>query len=172
MTPDELPGVLEAIKNRAEAAAIPCADAIGSTYKDHLVDFTLRESGAHPPVTRTPAPPGRPPALMPGGINGSLSGSVVKTPAVGGGGVADSTVAPHVIYAATQEWGSVHTGSPFMWLWIRYIGMLAVARRGWVRRVVHIPERPYMRTAVKETIADGQLVRAGERAFNAAVWGR
>ncbi len=173
MDPGALPGYLEEIRARVEAAAVPCADAIGKTYKEHLVGFTLHESGAHPPVTRTPAPPGRPPAFMPGGVNGSLSGSVTKTPAVGGGGIGESSVAPHVIYAATQEWGSTHFGKPWMYLWIRYLqDPMEVILRGWRRHVVKTPERPYMRTAVAETIADGQLVRAGEDAFEAAVWGR
>ena len=171
MDPGALPGYLKAINVRVAEAAVPAVGAIAKTYKDHLVDFTLRESGSHPPVTRTPAAPGRPPAFMPGGLNGSLAASVTRTPATGGGGIGEASVAPHTIYAATQEWGGVHHGSPFMWLWVRYIGMLAVARRGWVRRTVTIPERPYMRTAVDETIANGSLVRAGERAFETTVWG-
>src|SRR6185437_10245593 len=86
VTPAELPGYLEAIRARVEAAAVPVVAAIAETYKEHLVGFTLHESGSHPPVTRTPAVPGRPPAFMPGGVNGSLAGSVTKTPGTGGGG--------------------------------------------------------------------------------------
>lgn len=174
MTPEELPGYLAEIRARVEAAAIPVADAIGKTYKEHLVGFTLHESGTSVPMVRTPAPEGRPPAFMPGGLHGSLAGSVTKTPAVGGGGIAETTVAPHTIYAATQEWGGTHYGKPWMYLWIRYLGgdWKAVIRKGWRKHVVKIPERPYMRTAVAETIANGELVRAAEETFEAVVWGR
>lgn len=169
MDPSAVPGLLEAIGKRAEAAAIPVANAIAKTYDEHLTNVTLHESGAHPPVTFTPAPPGRPPAMM----TGRLAGSIARTAAVGGGGIATSSVAPHTIYAATQEFGGDHFAKPgrFMWLWVKYIGPAAVAERGWQRVAVHIPERPYMRTAVTETVANGSLVRSAERAFYAVVWG-
>ena len=167
MTPAELPAYLEGIKTRVEASAVPVADAIAESYKNHLVGYTLHESGSHPPVTRTPAPPGRPPAFMTGG----LAASVTKTPAVGGGGVAWSYVAPHTIYAGTQEYGGIHVGKPLMWLWVRYIGPAEVKRRGWRRHTVDIPARPYMSTAVAETVADGSLTRAAMETFEAVVWG-
>jgi len=137
------------------------------------VDVTLIESGTHAPVTLTPAPPGRPPALMPGGVNGSLRGSVTMSGPTGGGGIGLASVAPHTIYAATQEWGSTHTAKngPFMWLWIRYIGYQEVIARSWLRREVTIPERPYMRTAVAEEIANGELQAVAESTFEAVVWG-
>jgi hypothetical protein len=167
VTPAELPAYLEAIRARVEAAAVPVVDAIAETYETHLVGFTLTESGAHPPVTQTPAPPGRPPAFMTGG----LAASVTRTPGVGDGGAAEASVAPHTVYAATQEYGGVHHGSPFMWLWIRYIGPTAVRRHGWVKETVEIPPRPYMSTAVSETIESGALSRAGIDRFSAVVWG-
>jgi hypothetical protein len=169
VTFDELPGYLMAIKARVAASAVPVADAMADKYKDHLTGVTLLESGSHPPVTRTPAPPGRPPAVMPGGVNGSLVGSVTKAPAAGAGGIATASVQPNTIYAATQEWGSRHVGH--MWLWVRYIGPMAVLERGWLRREVDIPERPYMRTAVAETMATGELGRSAGDRFEAVVWG-
>lgn len=168
MTPDQLPAYLQAIRARVEAAAVPVVDAIAETYDEHLTGFTLHESGAHPPVTRTPAVPGRPPAFM----TGQLAGSVVRTPGVGGGGVAEATVAPHTIYAATLQHGGVHTGRPWMWLWVRYIGPTAVRARGWVKHQTHHPAYPYMNIAVDETVADGSLVRAAAARFMAVVWGR
>lgn len=171
MTPAELPGYLEGIKGRAEAAVVPVADAMARTYQDHLTGVTLRESGSHPPVTRTPAPPGRPPAMMPGGVNGSLINSITRAPAYGAGGVATASVRPNTIYAATQEWGSTHTGKPLMWLWVRYIGPKQVHLRGWVKREVHIPERPYMRTAVLELQGTGELTREAANTFETVVWG-
>lgn len=168
MTPAQLPGYLAAIRARVEAAAVPVVDAVAGTYEEHLVGFTLRESGSHPPVTFTPAAPGRPPAFM----TGRLAGSVTRTPGAGGGGIAESTVAPHTVYAATIQWGGVHTGKPWMWLWVRYIGPGEVARRGWVKHEVTIPSYPYMNVAVDETIANGSLERAGADRFMAVVWGR
>ena len=168
MSPDELPAYLEAIAARAMEAAVPAVDAVAGTYKDHLVTFTLHESGSHPPVTYTPAPPGRPPAMM----TGKLAASVTRTPGSGSGGVATAAVAPHTVYASTQQWGGIHTGVPWMWLWIRYVGMAEVQARGWIMHQVHIPDRPYMNVAVDETILDGSLERAGMNAFDVAVWGR
>jgi len=167
MTPAELPAYLEGIKARVEAAAIPVVDAIASTYKEHLVGFTLHESGSHPPVTRTPAAPGRPPAFM----TGHLAASVFRTPGAGGGGIAEAMVSPDTIYASTIQWGGVHTGKPFMWLWVRYIGPTAVRAHGWVKHEVTIPSYPYMDVAVSESIANGSLERAGMATFEAVVWG-
>jgi hypothetical protein len=166
-----VPGLYEAIRARAETAAVPVAGVIGKTYKGHLVDVTLVESGSHPPVTQTPAAPGAPPAVMPGGVHGSLRGSVTMGGPVGGGGIGESWVNPNVIYAATQEYGGVHHAvrGPYMWLWINYIGPAAVKRRGWRKETVTIPERPYMRRAVAETIANGSLSRAAAAAFAAMV---
>ena len=169
ITPAELPAYLAGIRARVEAAAVLVAQAIGEAYKEHLVDFTLHESGSHAPVTRTPAVEGRPPAFMTGG----LAGSVIQVPAVSvGAGVAETTVAPKTIYAATIHWGAVHTGNPMMALWIGYIGYAEVKQRGWLRHVIKIPKFPYMIIAVDETIADGALERAGINAFMVAVWGR
>jgi len=165
-----LPGYLEAIRVRVAAAAVPVAGAMGKTYEKHLVNVTMEESGTHPPVTFTPAAPGRPPAIM----TGRLRDSVAMAGPAGGGGIGYSSVAPHTIYAATQEWGAIHTAKsgPFMWLWIHYIGMRGVLARGWLRHEVTIPERPYMRTATEEEIANGELHDAAVVAFDATVWGR
>jgi hypothetical protein len=163
---------LTVFRDRAEAAAVPAANAMTEAYHDHLIGFTLIESGSHPPVTRTPAPPGRPPAVMPGGVNGSLIGSVTRAAAVPDGpGIATGSVQPNTIYAATQEWGGVHHGSPYMLLWVRYVGPYEVRKRGWRKAVVDIPARPYMRTAVAEMIATGELSRVAGRTFSAYTWG-
>lgn len=173
MTPEEDVAFLKAAAARALAAAVPVAGVMGKTYERHLVDVTLVESGTHAPVTDTPAAPGRPPAQMPGGVNGSLRGSVTMEGPSGGAGIGESSVAPHTVYAATQEWGSVHdaVNGPYMWLWIAYVGYREVIRRRWLRTTVEIPKRPYMRTAVAEEIASGELQKAAEAAFEAAVWG-
>jgi hypothetical protein len=173
----ELPGYLAAIQARVAAAAVPVAGAMAKTYEKHLVDITLTESGSHGPATAAgyppSAPPGRPPMQMPGGLNGSLRGSVTMSGPTGGGGIGLASVAPHTIYAATLEWGSTHSAKrgPFMWLWVRYIGYQAVIANRWLMREVTIEERPYMRTAVAEEIANGELQAVAETTFEAVVWG-
>lgn len=150
---------------------MPVAQAVGNAYKEHLRGVTLRESGAHSAPTHTPSVPGRPPAFM----TGDLAGSVLQVPAHPlGPGVARTSVAPHTDYAATIQWGDVHFGEPGkgMWLWLhRPYTPLQVVRRNLVRNVVHIPSYPYMNVAVDEMVVDGDLERAGEEAFMAAVWG-
>ncbi len=171
MTPAELPAFLEGLKERVAASMVPVCDAIGDAYKNQLVDYTLIESGAHPPASEAgyppAAPPGRPPMLM----TGRLRDTVVKTPAAGDGGVAECSVFPTVIYAGTQEYGGVHTGKPLMWLWVRYVGPKTVVRKNWRLPVVVIRPHPYMSTAVDESVANGRLTTAAVEGFEAAVWG-
>jgi hypothetical protein len=151
---------------------VPVVDAIGTAYREHLVDYTLIESGAHPPASDAGYPPaaapGRPPMLM----TGRLRDTVVKTPAAGGGGFAECSVFPTVIYAATIQWGAVHTGAPIMVLWKRYVGYGTARDKGWLKREVTIKPHPYMNTAVDESIANGKLSRAATGTFDAVVWGR
>jgi hypothetical protein len=42
----------------------------------------------------------------------------------------------------------------------------------WYRVHVYIPDRPYMRPTVDQTVSDGSLGRAAADAFEIAVWGR
>lgn len=157
-------GVFRDLEAKARAAAVPACNAMTDTYKDHLVNVTLTESGTHGPVSPTPSAPGEPPAVMTRGLNGSLRESVYRTPAVGGDGVASAMVSPDTIYAVTQEYGGIHHGDP-MWLWSGYIGHKID------KYAVDIPPRPYMSTAVRETIANGALARSAVTAFMAVVWG-
>lgn len=159
--------MLETFRDRAAAAAPAMAGAMGEAHKDHLVNVTLVRSGAHPPVSQTPSPPGSPPAQM----TGSLRRSVRRTPGAGGGMHASSIVSANTIYAATQEWGGTHHGNPRMWLWLKYVGPEAVRRHGWVKEVVHIPERPYLRPSRDEVIASGAVTDAGSDALMNAVFG-
>ena len=170
MDAEALPGYLRAIKARAEAAAVPVAGAMGKAYEAHLKDITLIESGTHPPVTLTPAAPGRPPAMITGRLRDSV---IMLGPASGGEGIGFSSVMPTVIYACVQELGGVHESAPgrYMWLWVRYLGHRGVLARGWNVGRVTIPPRPYMRTATAETVASGELHRAARETFDAVVWG-
>ena len=165
MTPAEDIALLEKIRDRASVVAPDLATSMGETHKDHLTRITLTRSGAHAPVTQTPAPPGAPPAT----ITGRLRGSIRCTRGAGGGTYASSVVSANTIYAATQEFGGIHHGD--MFLWVRYIGREEVIRRGWRKRAVNIPARPYMRPSADAVIADGSVTRNANAIFMARVLG-
>lgn len=148
MDPAALPAVLAAISARAAAAAPDVANAMAFAYQRHLVDVTLTRY-SHPPQTKTPSPPGQPPAL----VTGTLRRSVRVDPAHGSG-VAVAHVAPHTVYARIQEaGGDIY---PVRARYLRWTedGVVHYSRH------VHLPERPYMAPATRETIADGSLHRA------------
>jgi phage gpG-like protein len=166
VSPDELPAFLGAIRDRAAKAAPPAALAMGLVHQRYVTGVTLARA-AHAPVTQTPSPPGDPPAIM----TGTLRRSITCVRGAGGGMHASSLVAPHTIYAATQEWGGVHHGNPHMWLWLRYIGPEEVRRRGWVKRTVTIPARPYMRPSRDAVIGNGSVQAAGSASFMKSVFG-
>src|SRR5215469_15851621 len=135
--------------------------AMAEAYKEHLTKVTLRRSFAAPGQFGTPAAPGRPPAWR----TGALARSVRAAPGASGGLTATATVAPHVIYSATQEYGGVHTPVRFRYMhWVNSGGE-------WYLKRVNIPARPYLRPALEETMADGSLTRAAMEAFMAYVWG-
>jgi hypothetical protein len=160
VTPDQAIALMQAIQDKAAKAAPPMAMAMGETHEAYLKNVTLARY-SHPAVTQTPAPVGEPPAS----ITGTLRRSITCVRGAGGGMVGSSVVAPHTIYAATQEFGEVHRGSPHMWLWLHYIGPVEVKRRGWVKRVVDIKARPYMRPSRDAVIASGAVTSAANAAF-------
>ncbi len=165
MTPAEDIALLEQIRDRAAVVAPRLAMAMGNAQQRELKDHTLART-AHAPVTQTPAPEGGPPAMM----TGALRASVTCIQGPGGGTSGSSIVAPHTIYAATQEWGAegreVH---PNMYLWLKYIGREEVVRRGWKKHVVNIPPRPYMGPSLRDVLADGSAVRDANAIFIAFV---
>ena len=164
MTPAELPPVLAAVGERASRAAPDAATAMAYAYHRHLTGDVLRRY-THPPRTKTPSPPGGPPAL----VTGTLRRSVRAVAAAGGGPVAMALVAPHTVYARIQELGGhiypKHTtrgGRPGFLRWTED-GVTHYARH------VYLPPRPYMAICTRETIANGSLHRAAVAAFEAAV---
>ena len=86
-------------------------------------------------------------------------------------GVAVAYVAPHTIYAATQEFGGVHVGKPFMWLWVRYIGPGEVLRAGLAAtHSGHTGQTVHVYGGLGD-YRERHLVRAAAQRFMAVVWG-
>lgn len=156
----ELVPVLEELRDKAAGAAPVTVMAIADTYKDHLTKVTLRRSFAAPGQFGTPAAPGQPPAWR----TGALARSVWVTPGASSGLIARASVGPHVRYSRVQNDGAVNRPTHRHYMhWVNSGG-------SWYKKVVRIPERPYMLPALKDCIADGSLVKAAAEAFYAWVW--
>ena len=151
MTIDEVPALLAGIRDQAAEAAGPCAKAIANTYKTHLTRVTLQEYHSAPGQFGTPSPRDVGPVAS---RTGRLAASVTSWYGAAGPGYGSASVAPHTVYSVTQEWGEEHTPSHFKYMhWTNSGGE-------WWKKRVKIPQRPYMRTATDQTIADGSLTRA------------
>lgn len=177
MTPEELPAFLKAIRDRAATSAPPVVMAMADTYRDHVSHVTLQRY-TNAPYSKTPSPPGQPPAR----ISGELAGSVRSHLGPSSGLVARASTAPHTVYARVQEIGAEITVKSRKYLkWLTNYPTSATAFWKSARegdglflnfaRSVTIPARPYMRPATRECIANGSLARAAMRAFMAKVWG-
>jgi hypothetical protein len=183
VTPDELVLLLEDMRDRAAAAAPPCAMEMARVYSVHLSHVTLRQSYASPGQFGTPAPPLAPPAFR----TGALAESVFPWAGPSSGLTARAYAGPHVIYGRTQETGAVHEARNFRFMhWENDGGLLwhlgADSRRGnpafessvhpggeWWKKRVWIPPRPFMQPAVAEVVADGSLQRAAALMFRSLV---
>lgn len=157
MTLDELPGYLRMLAARAGDAAIPAANAMGSGFEKEVKRRLTRVSHQRP--SRTPVPPGEPPAMESGTLAGSVAMVPASTPVV-----ATSSVSPHTIYDWVQEYGAeIHAKrSGYMKFWYPELRF---------EKVVTIPERSYMRSTVELMVADGSLARAAADAFYVYMWG-
>lgn len=100
---------------------------------------------SHSPGTPTPSPPGQPPAI----ITGTMRRSVITKPPVGGGGRWTVKVVPTAVQSRIQELGG---------------------RAGRNHQTV-LPPRPYVRPAIAQLRASGQLSEVAASAFYRAVWG-
>lgn len=173
MSPEELPALLTAIRDRAAEAAPPVAMAMADTFGEHLRDVTLNRY-SHPPFSKTPAPEGQPPAR----ISGDLARSVRAAPLPGSGMVAHAEAGPHTIYARLQqEGGDIFVRRRRYLKWLTDYPTDATAfwkseREGGglflnFAKSVHIPARPYMEPARDEVTGDGSLTRRAMEAFTA-----
>jgi hypothetical protein len=159
VTIDEAIAALKIFQARAATAAGPSAKAMADTYKSHLTRVTLQRFHSAPGQFGTPSPPGSPIASR----TGTLAASVTSIQGASGPGFGSAYVSPHTIYAVTQEWGDIHTPSHFPYMrWHNSGGW-------WMKKRVDIPERSYMRPAVRETAADGSLTRSAALMFRSLV---
>jgi len=163
ISPDELPGYLAAIRQRVgDEGPQKAAYAMAKAFHAELVDVELVKY-SHQKNTRTPSPPGEPPAI----IGGHLKRSVKLWPAtVTGPYRASSKVGPQIVYARIQELGGTVTpiGHPFL--------RFPAIGGGWVfARKVKLPPRPYMRPVHRRMVQDGRLRQAAIAAIKRLVAG-
>jgi hypothetical protein len=164
MTPDELVSRLERVTAVVESrAAVEATNAMGTVLTRHVHEIL---SGG------SPSAPGSPP----GRVTGALEESVRQVPASGGGTVATTSISPHTIYDAVQEYGREikakdrpgRTGDP------RYPHTLFFVTDGpHFPRMVKLPPRPYMRPSAAWARAGG-IQPAGQAVVDKIVreaWG-
>jgi phage gpG-like protein len=170
VTPDELPGYLDRLRQKIEEKGpVAAANAMAQTFQNAVVGVELVRS-SHAPGTRTTAPPGGPPAA----VTGSLRRSIRMQAAVStGSGKAKSSVAPHIKYARIQELGGTVTARhtftdkdgkvrPGFLRWMS-------AGKAVFKHSVTLPARPYMSTTHRRTVADGSLRNAAAKAVRGLI---
>lgn len=162
MTPEELPAYLNARRDviRFDAAKW-AADGMAAAF-DRGIKKTEMRRYTHTPLTRTPSPPGSPPAL----VTGHLRDSFIIEPAQGGRVRATAADGPHTVYARIQEYGG--DIYPRVKKWLHWVD----AEGHHFAKHVRLPARPYMRPAAHRMSADGTLSDAALQSFNLRVWGR
>jgi len=154
----DLPGYLHMLQVRAGEAAIPAANAMGLDYEDELKRVLTRRS--HAPGTRTPAPPGTPPARVSGALAGSVTTRRATTPVVATA-VSGPRLPPRDY---VQEYGGEMSARPGNLMHYIYDGPR------YSEHVV-VPARPYARPTALAMMADGRLAQAAADAFYKAMWG-
>jgi hypothetical protein len=160
MTPDQVPGLLEAISARVNDAAGPAVLGMANAYQARVSGVTLRTffNAVDMP---SPSPPGSPPAW----VSGTLARSVHVFDEQLGGPIASAKVAPDTIYARIQELGGTIFPHRFRFLRFPYAGYIHY------RKSVTLPSRPYMRPTTEEMVADGSLTAIAAAVFESSVWG-
>lgn len=136
-----------ALKGMVDAtdAATKVATAAGA----HLIETKTKEAlseYSHSKGTRTPSPPGRPPAVVSGQLRRSIK---VEGPRAIGGGTYEAKIGPTAAYGRIQELGGeIWTGAT-------------------------LPARPYLAPTVRALVDSGRLrdvyVEAWRSAFTGAV---
>lgn len=152
ITSSELPGMWAEIVDRAGFAPVLAASNMAD---DFAAEVKRRLTAlSHPRSTRTPSPPGEPPAKISGKLAGSVRplGASLSRAAPSGDSAARS-VAASTPYAASQERGSfpmrAHTSKGMRWQEPPGV---------WHRSMQHdLPQRSYMESTAELMAADGRL---------------
>lgn len=159
MTLDELPGYLRALAVRAGYAAIPGADKLGADFRDEIKERLTALS--HARGTRTPAPPGGPPAMESGDLAGSVTMDPASTPVV-----ATAVVGPRL---PPRDWVNEFGKDGIRPVHAEYMRFYYNGLQ--LRKVVNVPQREYMVSTAEIVAHDGAVAAAVAAAFYAALWG-
>lgn len=155
MTPAELPAYLRRLsRDVRDRAALDAADAMAQSYQ-RAVAWSMKGP--------SPSPPGTPPARR----TGTLARSVRPEPARStGSGRAESSVAPHTVYARIQQLGGdIRPVRAKVLRWTDKSGTHYA-------RHVHLPARPYMvMTGERRRDCRRSAVKAVERVVREALAG-
>ena len=121
------------VKGETHVAVMDAADEVQHTTQELLL------TRSHAPHTKTPSPPGTPPAA----ISGDLAASIRVTEL----GESDALVGPTMDYGRIQERGGYMQGHPLMH-WQEPPGV-------WHSSLGHdLPDRPYLKPAVDLALPD------------------
>lgn len=159
MTLAELGPYLEALAVKAGYAAIPAADSIGESFRDEIKKRLTALS--HVRGTRTPAPPGGPPAKESGALADSVKSYPATTPVV-----ATSPVGPNL---SPRDWVQEEGLSGIRPSHMPY--MKFVYGDLYRAKVVNVPQREYMVSTAEIVAHDGAVAQKAAEAFYAAMWG-
>ena len=147
------------IRDRAAFAVIPAANAMAGEFKTGVVKaLTARQ---HERGTRTPSPPGEPPAMESGVLAGSVARIPASTPVI-----ARAYVGPH---KPPRDWVQEYGRAGIRPVHARFMVFEYDGLQ--FREEVDVPERSYIRSTRDRMIADGSLHRAAAGAFYAYLWG-
>lgn len=146
-----LEAALQRVAVAADRGSKAACNAMTTQFTRDVRDVLKRQH--HPFATRTPSPPGAPPAM----ISGALADSVIPTRAAGGGGYYRAMTGPTVRYARIQELGGEMQGHPLMHWWQDGVQYYSVRHS--------LPRRPYMLYVHDRDIADGVLHARAAAAF-------
>jgi hypothetical protein len=165
MTPEQLVALLEGIKRRVPDAAADAAMAMARTFEHYVKAVTLQRY-RHPPGMWTLSLRGQPPAIVTGG----LAGSVKSWPGMRTEFVAQAHAGAFAVYARVQEKGAVIGHKRAEWLHWENVDPRTGEWKGWYKKSVRVGPHPFFTPSVRDTIADGSLTRAAEDAFERAMW--
>jgi hypothetical protein len=144
---------LRGVRKRAAGPAVRAAATAGGRAGETMTKMVL-QLRTHEQGTRTPAPPGSPPAKILGG----LARSIQRTPTfLAGPGLAKTAWGSKLDYAAVQENGAEITAKNFPQLGNPEVGFFG--------KKVKIPARPFMRPSMDKLISSGKLTDVTSAAF-------